>query len=58
MSFFFTDFFKNVAIAPARFYGQTVRPGTTLTSDDEARGLSYARVMNPPYPLVTITYGA
>jgi hypothetical protein len=33
------------------------RPGLELTSDDEDQGLSYAKVMNPPYPLVFITNG-
>ena len=33
------------------------RPGLALTSDDEAQGLSYAKVMDPPYPLVVITNG-
>lgn len=33
------------------------RQGIELTLDDEAQGLSYAKVMNPPYPLVIITSG-
>jgi hypothetical protein len=33
------------------------RPGVELSVDDEAQGLSYAKVMNPPYPLVVITNG-
>jgi type I site-specific restriction endonuclease len=33
------------------------RPGLELTADDEAQGLSYAKVMDPPYPLVIITNG-
>jgi hypothetical protein len=33
------------------------RPGLELTADDEAQGLSYAKVMDPPYPLVFITNG-
>lgn len=33
------------------------RQGLALTREDEAQGLSYAKVMNPPYPLVVITNG-
>ncbi|MHB1529882.1 MAG: type I restriction endonuclease [Acidiferrobacteraceae bacterium] len=33
------------------------RPGVSLTSDDEAQGLSYARVLNPSPPLVVVTNG-
>lgn len=33
------------------------RQGSELTADDEAQGLSYAKVMDPPYPLVVITNG-
>lgn len=33
------------------------RPGSTLTEDDEAQGLSYARLVQPPAPLVVVTNG-
>ena len=33
------------------------RQGSELTADDDAQGLSYAKVMDPPYPLVVITNG-
>ncbi len=33
------------------------RPGITLTDDDSAQGLSYARLVQPPAPLVVITNG-
>jgi hypothetical protein len=33
------------------------RPGSPLTREDEAQGLSYAKVMDPRYPLVVITNG-
>lgn len=33
------------------------RPGVPLTADDDAQGLSYARVLNPSPPLVVVTNG-
>jgi len=33
------------------------RPGLTLTGDDGTQGLSYARLVQPPAPLVVITNG-
>jgi hypothetical protein len=33
------------------------RPGLTLTVDDGAQGLSYARLVQPPAPLVVVTNG-
>jgi hypothetical protein len=33
------------------------RQGSALSREDEAQGLSYAKVMDPPYPLVVITNG-
>jgi Type I restriction enzyme R protein N terminus (HSDR_N) len=33
------------------------RQGLELTPDDEAQGLSYAKVMTPPFPLVVVTNG-
>lgn len=33
------------------------RPGVELDEDDEAQGLSYAKVLNPPAPLVIVTNG-
>lgn len=33
------------------------RPGLTLTDDDGAQGLSYARLVQPPAPLVVLTNG-
>jgi hypothetical protein len=33
------------------------RQGSVLTGEDESQGLSYAKVMNPPYPLVVVTNG-
>ncbi|ASY62607.1 hypothetical protein SJ05684_c11510 [Sinorhizobium sojae CCBAU 05684] len=33
------------------------RPGLPLTADDEAQGLSYARVLNPMAPLVVVSNG-
>lgn len=34
------------------------RPGLTLTDDDGAQGLSYARLVQPPAPLVVVTNGS
>lgn len=34
------------------------RPGLTLTDDDGAQGLSYARLVHPPAPLVVVTNGS
>lgn len=34
------------------------RPGLTLTNDDGAQGLSYARLVQPPAPLVVVTNGS
>lgn len=34
------------------------RPGTPLDADDDAQGLSYARVLHPQPPLVVVTNGA
>ena len=33
------------------------RPGIALDDDDEAQGLSYAKLLNPPAPLVVVTNG-
>lgn len=33
------------------------RPGIALTSDDGAQGMSYARLVDPPAPLVVVTNG-
>ena len=33
------------------------RPGLALTLDDEAQGLSYAKVLTPSFPLVVLTNG-
>jgi hypothetical protein len=33
------------------------RPGVSLTADDDAQGLSYARVLSPSPPLVVVTNG-
>lgn len=34
------------------------RPGLILTDDDSAQGLSYARLVQPPAPLVVVTNGS